>query len=69
MGVQKKTRKFAVAKRTIQLRDSRLSVILAHTPQAPQGSSYSLRFRKANEKTDKNDKAGNSGKDEVVREA
>jgi hypothetical protein len=26
MGVQKKTRKFAVAKRTIQLRDSRLSV-------------------------------------------
>ncbi|CEJ61377.1 Putative DUF652 domain protein [Penicillium brasilianum] len=44
MGVQKKTRKFAVAKRTIQLRDSRL---------------------KANEKTDKNDKAGNSGKDEA----
>lgn len=26
MGVQKKTRKFAVAKRTIQLRDSRLLV-------------------------------------------
>jgi hypothetical protein len=68
MGVQKKTRKFAVAKRTIQLRDSRLSVILAHAPQAPQGSSYSPRFRKANDK-DKNDKAGNSGKDEVVREA
>lgn len=27
MGVQKKTRKFAVAKRTIQLRDSRLYVL------------------------------------------
>lgn len=71
MGVQKKTRKFAVAKRTIQLRDSRLLV-----PRYPRlsfadlkDSSYSPRFRKANDKTDKNDKAGKSGKDEVVREA
>lgn len=73
MGVQKKTRKFAVAKRTIQLRDSRLSVpaelpaIVTLSPT--QDSSYSLKFRKANDKTDKNNKAGKSGKDEVVREA
>lgn len=72
MGVQKKTRKFAVAKRTIQLRDSRLSVgpeLFLVTLSHFQGSSYSLRNRKANDKTAKDDKARQSGKDEVVREA